>query len=85
VKYILSTFSGNSTTTIDQSQNNFEWVSLGNFQVPDGCTVLTLDAANSDTTSSGTAVIADAVHFLKIGDPPPTPTPKPNPSAWLLD
>ncbi len=75
-KYWITALQGEGfveTARVDQTQNSFAWVPVGKFSLAEGLNSLTLDA--SDIASSGTAVIADAVHFLKVGEVLPSPTP----------
>lgn len=64
-QFVVVTLAGDQSVAIDQTQNNFVWVSLGKFQLPEGCNDITLDAATSGTG----IVIADAVRFVKVGPP----------------
>ncbi|GAB4325989.1 MAG: hypothetical protein Kow0059_22240 [Candidatus Sumerlaeia bacterium] len=78
-RFAVASADGTEWAAIDQTRGNLVWVPLGRYLLSDGCNTVTLEA--SESTTSGTVVIADAVRFLKVGDPPPTATPTPEPTA----
>lgn len=69
---------GGTSVYVNQQVNSLTWVLLGTFNLSAGDNAVVLDAAGS--SGGGTVCIADAVHFLKVGDPTPTATPSPTPS-----
>lgn len=66
-RYTINSGSSSYNATIDQTQNNLAWVTLGTYQLGTDAQV-TLNAQTSGP--SGRVVIADAVRFTLIPDSP---------------
>jgi hypothetical protein len=58
--YTVQTSSGSQSTTINQTLNDLQWVSLGTYSLSAGDSTVSLNSASS---SGGSVVIADAVRF----------------------
>ena len=68
--FTVTSGSESFTTTVDQTQNDFAWVSLGTLDASSGPILVTLDALNS-TGPANSLVIADVVRIDLTGFIPP--------------
>ncbi len=74
--YDITTDEGTFTVTTDQRTNDLAFAFLGEYQLQPGPISITLNASESEPTTGGTVIIADAVRIRELDGPPPIDDPE---------